>query len=514
MSGTVLALDLGTGGVKSALYDVEGACLAERVEPYKTYFPAAGFHEQDLGEWWDAVVRSIRALTNTDGIDAARIEAIGISGHSLGCIPLDANDRPLQQRVPIWSDARAGAEADAFFTRFDYERWYGLTGNGFPAPLYPLFKILWLARHQPEILARTRSIAGSKDYINLRLCGRHVTDPSYASGSGGYDLHRRAFSAEIFAAAGLDPTLFPPVVPSTEVIGTVLPAVAAELGLPAGVKVAAGGVDNSCMALGARTFSEGDFYGSMGSSSWLTVSSARPVLDARIRPFSFAHVVPGQAISATSIFSSGTSLAFVRDTLLAGMADGAEPPSYDELFALAASAPCGANGLLFVPTLGGGTSLEGGAQVRGAFIGLDLGHSRADIVRATLEGIALGLRVALDELRRLTTVGREMTIVGGGARNPLMRQIFADVLDCRIVKTSVDQQSASLGAAALAMVGIGAWPDFSRIAALHVEEDRREPDPARTAMVGRMLSAYRTAAQDQQQIAPLLAAIREAGTEL
>lgn len=503
MARTVLALDLGTGGVKSALYDASGACLAERVQTYRTYFPAPGLHEQDLDEWWEAVSASIRALLQAEGVDRAAVGAISISGHSLGCIPLDEDNRPLLTRAPIWSDARAGAEAEAFFRRFDYERWYGLTGNGFPAPLYPLFKILWLQANHPEIFARTRSIAGSKDFINLRLCGIHATDPSYASGSGAYDLNARAFSEEILEVAGVDRSLFPEIVPSTEILGTVLPEIAAELGLPNDVVVVAGGVDNSCMALGARTFSEGDFYGSMGSSSWLTVSSAKPVLDSRVRPFAFAHVVPGQIISATSIFSSGTSLAFVKERLMAGDAGG-----FEALFERAASAPFGANGLLFVPTLGGGTSLEGGPEVRGAFIGLDLRHDQADMLRATIEGIALGLRVALDELRRLTEVSRTMTIVGGGARSALMRQVLADVLDCRIVKTSIDQQSASLGAAALAMVALGNWTDMQPLLGLHEVEDQHAPDAGQADRVARMLAAYRAAAEAQRTLVPLLADLR------
>jgi xylulokinase len=501
MARTVLALDLGTGGVKSALYDASGACLAERVQNYRTYFPAPGLHEQDLGEWWDAVSASIRALLDAEGVDRSAVGAISISGHSLGCIPLDANDQPLMQRVPIWSDARAGTEAEAFFRSFDYERWYNLTGNGFPAPLYPIFKFLWLRANHPEIAAKTRSIAGSKDYINLRLCGRHATDPSYASGSGAYDLRACAFSDEILNAAGLDRALFPEIVPSAAILGRVRAEVAAELDLPADVVVVAGGVDNSCMALGARTFSEGDFYCSMGSSSWLTVSSAKPVLDSRVRPFAFAHVVPGQIISATSIFSSGTSLSFVKEMLMAG-------DSYEALFERAASAPFGANGLLFVPTLGGGTSLEGGPEVRGAFVGLDLRHDRADMLRATLEGIALGLRVALDELRRLTEVNPTMTIVGGGARSALMRQVMADILDCQIVKTSIDQQSASLGAAALAMVATGNWSDMQPLHALHRIEDRHAPDAANADRAGRMLAAYRAVAEAQRQLAPALASLR------
>jgi xylulokinase len=251
----------------------------------------------------------------------------------------------------------------------------------------------------------------------------------------------------------------------------------------------------------------------MGSSSWITVSASEPLLDDRVRPFVFAHVAPGMFISATSIFSSGTSVNWVADTLLPDVkreAQAAGRNVHDDLFELAGQAPAGARGLLFVPTLGGGTSFEGGPAVRGGFLGLDLQHGRADIFRAALEGVALGLRVALDELRRMTTLGPEMIIVGGGARNALWRQIFADVFDCAIVKTRIDQQAAALGAAALAFVGMGLWRDFSPIRALHAAESRSEASPRARAVYDAALAAYRQAAVQQHELSGALAALREA----
>jgi xylulokinase len=187
-----------------------------------------------------------------------------------------------------------------------------------------------------------------------------------------------------------------------------------------------------------------------------------------------------------------------------------EGTSYDATMAMAALSPAGANGLLFVPTLGGGTSLEGGPLVRGGFIGLDLKHDRPDILRATLEGIALALRVALDELRAMTAVKQEMVMVGGGARSLVWRRIFANIFDCTILKTAVDRHAAALGAAALGFVGIGAWNDFARIDAQHVVEDRVEPDGSYAALLELALKAYRTAAEQQAAIAPQMAALRSA----
>jgi xylulokinase len=513
MGRAVIACDLGTGGAKSAIIDEDGRVLADRVVGYETLYPVPGLHEQRPDDWFRAVADSIRGLAALPQAQSSDIRAIAVSGHSLGCVPVDAKGALLQDVTPIWSDGRAGEDAARFFERYDYNDWYRITGNGFPAPLYTLFKLLWLRRRRPEIFAATRTVLGTKDYVNFRLTGRRATDHSYASGAGVYDLAAGGYSAALLAAADFDSTLFPPILASTDTVGELLPEVAVDLGLPPGIVVIAGGVDNSCMALGARTFREGDVFCSMGSSSWLTVATRKPLSDDRVRPYTFAHVVPDMFISATSIFSSGTSLDWVCETLLPDLIQGAREAKrdpYEALTELARSAPTGSGGLLFVPTLGGGTNLEGGPAVRGGFVGLDLGHGRAHILRATLEGVALALRVALDELRRMTPIGDEMIMVGGGARNALWRQIFADLFHCTILKTAIDRQAAAYGAAALALVGAGLWRDFSPILAFHVLEEASVPVPGREKLVSQMLSAYRLAADQQRSLADKLVEIRKA----
>lgn len=515
MSISVIAVDLGTGGAKAGLFRDDGACLAEHVAAYETAYPSPLRHEQRPQDWWEATQASIAALVAAPGVDAGSIRAIALSGQSLACIPLDDRGEPLQERVPIWSDGRAEAEAEAFFAAVDNAEWYRTTGNGFPAPLYTLFKILWLRAHEPGIFPRIRAIIGSKDYINLKLTGRIITDRSYASGLGAYDLRARRYSCGLLKAAGLDAGLLPQIVASTDIVGDVRPEIANALGLPQGVKVMAGGVDNACMALGAATFAEGDTFIAMGSSSWLNVASAEPVLDARVKPYVFDHVAPGMYLSATSIFSSGTSLSWVRDRLMhdiVGEAEAAGRDSYDAVMDLALAAPRGARGLLFVPTLGGGTSFEGGPAVRGGFVGLGLQHGRAEIMRATFEGIALALRVALDELRRLRPLSDAIVMVGGGARSPAWRQMVADILGCTIIKMPIDQQAAALGAAALAFVGMGVWPDFSPLRALAAKTERSVPDPTAAAVYAAALDAYRLAARQQHELSGAISALRDLST--
>ena len=507
---TLIAYDLGTGGNKASLYDATGQLLAAEFVPYTTEYPRAGWHEQRPAAWWDSVVESTHRLLAGGAVDPHTIRGLAISGHSLGCVPLDRAGRLLRESTPIWSDSRPREQAAKFFSRVDPGTWYRTTGNGFPPQHYTVFKILWYRDHEPEMFRHIDKVIGTKDYVNFRLTGRVATDYSYASGCGVYDLCGGKYSGALLAAADLSPDLLPEIVPSTAVLGQLTREAAETLGLPQSVQVACGGVDNSCMALGTRCFREGRTYASLGSSMWIASSSATPLLEERSKPYVFTHVVPGMFASALAIFSGGTSLRWVRDHMCANLVeqarrDGRDP--YDLMTALAEKSPVGAHKLLFNPSLAGGSSLDASPAIRGAFLGLDLGHTQADIGRATLEGIALNLRLVLDALQQLGEVGREMIVVGGGSRSPLWRQILADALQVDIVKTNVGQEAGSLGAAAVAAVAVGLWDDFSRVDALHHVESVTRPNPTNADAYDKLLSVFRQASLDQARLGDALAAL-------
>jgi xylulokinase len=243
---------------------------------------------------------------------------------------------------------------------------------------------------------------------------------------------------------------------------------------------------------------------------WIASSSATPLLEDRTKPYVFTHVVPGMFASAMAIFSGGTSLRWVKDHLCVNLAvqarlDGSDP--YDVMTAVAQRSPVGSNKLLFNPSLAGGSSLDASPAIRGAFLGLDLGHTQADVVRATLEGIALNLRLVLDELRGLGEVGREMVVVGGGSRSPLWRQILADALQTDIVKTNVGQDAGALGAAAVAAVAVGLWDSFDRVDEVHQVESLTHPDPANVNVYNKLLPIFRQASLDQARLGDALAAL-------
>lgn len=510
MIQTILAYDLGTGGNKASLYDARGRLLASVFVPYDTEYPQPGWHEQRPDAWWESVVRSTRQLLASGAADPGSIRGLAISGHSLGCVPIDADGRLLRASTPIWSDKRPAPQAARFFEKTDPTYWYRLTGNGFPAPHYTVFKILWYRDCEPGMFSRVHKVVGTKDYINYRLTGRIATDYSYASGSGVYDLLGWDYSGELLRAADLPRSILPEIVPSAEILGELTTEAAESLGLPRSVLVACGGVDNSCMALGARNIEEGRTYASLGSSMWIAASSKRPLLDDTVKPYVFTHVIPGMFASAVAIFSGGTSLRWVRDHLcgnLVAQAQAENRDPYDLMTALAARSPVGAKKLLFNPSLAGGSSLEPSVNIRGAFLGLDLGHVQADVIRAALEGIALNLRLALDELRHLGGIGNEMVVVGGGSRSAMWRQILADTLEIDIVKTNVGQEAGSLGAAAVAAVGCGLWTDYHRIDEIHQVEAVSRPDPANVRVYRELLPVFQQARIDQGRLGERLASL-------
>ncbi len=503
MCKRIISYDLGTGGNKASLYDAEGNCLCWTFVPYNTYYPRVGWHEQRPQEWWEAVVESTKKLLEKSGEDKENIECLAISGHSLGAVPVDESGTLLREATPIWSDIRANKEVADFFSRVNQDDWYLSTGNGFPPACYTIFKIMWYKNNEPEMFKRVHKILGTKDYINYMLTGVMKTDYSYASGCGAYDLINWKYNAEYIKASEIAEEIFPDIISSTSVLGNLSKEAANMLGLTTNVRVVCGGVDNSCMALGSKNIKSGRVYTSLGSSAWIAVTAETPVLDLKAKPFVFAHVIPNNYTSAVSIFSAGTTYTWLRDNICNDLIEKARVEGKDAYFMmneLAEDIPVGSNNLLFNPSLAGGTSQDDSANIRGAYMGLDLKHGKGELIRACMEGIAMNLRLRLDVLKKYCDLDSEMLLVGGGSKSPLYRRIFADVYNMRIIKTNIDQDAAALGAAALAAVGCGLWDDFSRIDTIHEVQEVVDPDECNNSKYEKILPVFDFAASCQSTI--------------
>lgn len=498
----LIAYDLGTGGIKASVFTGDGRVLADAFEAYDTLYPQAKYMEQRPDDWWKGVCSVTGKLLAQSGISGAQIRAVALSGHSLVAVPFDHNGNQLLESVPIWCDMRADDQPAFFFRELPYEDWYNTTGNGDPAETYTVFKLMWYKQHQPELYTKIHRILGSKDYINYRLTGRMCTDPSYASGFGVFNLQSWDYEDRFFDAAGISRSIFPEIIPSDSIIGVVSAKAAQQTGLAPGTVVACGAVDNTCMALGSTGLAENSVYTSLGSSSWIALTAKKPVLDPVSRPFVFAHARKGYYTSAVSIFSAGNSLRWARDTLCRDLQTDAG--AFRQMDDMARSVPAGSHGILFNPSLAGGSAQEPSANLTGSFMGLTLRNTREDMVRAVMEGISMALRSALDILRDHANITGHMLLCGGGSKSGVWRQMFADIYNMPILKTNIDQNAASLGAAALAANACGMWNGYDRIDQCHHQESLLQPDADTAAFYARLLPLFKEWTADLARISDAL----------
>jgi len=483
----ILAHDLGTTGDKVTLFDASsGAAVAGSFVAYCTAYPSPAWAEQDPVDWKRAVILGTRRVLATatkpaPGSDrpAARsfrpadIAAVCFSGMMNGALPLDSAGTPLRAAI-IWADQRATAEAALLAERCGPEQVYRVTGNR-ATPSCSAAKYLWVQRHQPEIYRATQVFLQAKDYAAFLLTGVAATDYSDASNTNLFDLEARAWALDMVKAIGLDPIKLPPIVPSTTVIGQVTPVAARLTGLLSGTPVVIGGGDGACATVGAGAIAPGDAYTYIGSSSWMAVTTRRPLLDPAKRTFNLAHLDPALYFPLGAMQAAGGALDWL-ERLLRGKG---RRRLYEDLGAAAAATPAGADGLLFLPYLSGERSPYWNPQARGAFVGLTMSHGRPHMARAVLEGVALNLKMILDALREAGEAQAisAMRLIGGGARLGAWRQILADVLGLPIVLPELLAEATSLGAAIAGGVGVGLYADFSVARRLIQVHDAEQPDP-------------------------------------
>ncbi|MDD3585607.1 MAG: FGGY family carbohydrate kinase [Thermoguttaceae bacterium] len=485
MAEYVLAFDLGTGGSRASLYDKNGECVGSVFEAVRTRYSRSEFHEQRPQSWWDAVALSSRTLLDMAGqvnqVAPQDVVAIAIGGHSLGTVPLDAEGNLLLEWTPIWSDGRGLKQAEEYFHIISYEQWYRRTGGGVPVGNYPLFKVLWLRENHPDLYAKIDKVLGTKDYVNYRMTGRIATDPSSAGSYGLWNLAQAAYDPELADAAEIPLSCFPEVIPSTSVLDGLTPEAASALGLLPGTKVIAGGVDNCCIALGARCFQEGRIAASLGSGSWLGRCGSVPQVNPEIGAFVYPHVVPGAFLSSFGVFSTGTAIRWVKKHMCHNFAETAKRVGRNPYFLMAEEARksnIGANRLIFNPSMAGPSSSKDNPDIRGAFLGLSLRHTQADIIRATMEGIAMNMRYAFDRLKSLGPTSGPL-VLAGEPLSELVRNIYLHVLNTEISTNYKSHAMPALGVAALAEVGIGLWDDFSPLDSINRDVECIDaPDPS------------------------------------
>jgi len=461
MKNLLLAHDLGTSGNKATLFTADGQLLAHRTCPYETRYFNGNWAQQHPDDWWQAVCSSTQQLLS--GRDPREIAVVALSGQMMGCTPVDRQGRALRPSL-LYCDQRAEAQARRLTERIDPAEFYAICGHR-PSESYSLAKLLWIRDAEPDVFRATHHTLCAKDYINHRLTGQFATDYSDASGTNAFDLATLDWSTRILAAADVDAALFPPARPSTAILGTVTTEAARATGLRAGTPVAVGGGDGSCAGVGVGCVRPGTAYNYLGSSSWIALTVDTPIVDPQRRTMNWAHCVPGYLHPSGTMQAAGASFQWLKNEVCTAEAAEALRQGldvYDLINREIEQSPPGAGGVLFLPYLLGERTPRWNPRAKGAFVGLSLATRRADLLRAVLEGISMNLAIIVNIFRQHVPISA-MTVIGGGAKGRVWRQMLADMYDCPVQQLNCVEEATSMGAAVIGGVAAGVYRDFDVI---------------------------------------------------
>ena len=485
-SGLVLGADVGTTGCRVCLIDRSGRAVARSHAPYRPDRPRPGWAEQEASVWWRAFCRAAREA----GAQAAlgRVSCVCVTGQSTALLPLDKAGKPLRKAI-IWQDTRAQPECDQVATALGAEAVWSVTGMR-PAAFLLWPKVIWYMREQPDLFGRTALLGTVSGFVTRRLCGRTILSRAEIMGYP-MNLETGEWWQEMCAQVRYPTGLTPPVVEPHELVGAVTAAAARETGLAERVPVAAGGMDTACAALAVGVTREGDAFEVSGTSGGIGVVASRPSASPALGVAH--HVVPGLYINHAPMAAAGASLQWLRDVLRAPPRNGASVPDrngYELMEEEASSLGPAPTGLLFLPYLAGERAPIWDARARGALVGLGVDTTRAQIVKAVMEGVAYGLRHNLEAMLAAGLRPDRLTSCGGGSRSPCWTQLKADVLGVYFIVHS-DGRGAAFGAALLGGLAIHAWelPDLERWAA-EAQCTVYSPRPALTEQYREHLRRY------------------------
>ena len=457
-----IGIDLGTSAVKLLLMDGEGNIKNIVSKEYPLYFPNPGWSEQKPEDWYEQSMAGMKELL--DGFDKSQVAGISFGGQMHGLVILDKDDNVIRPAL-LWNDGRTFEECDYLNNVIGKEKLSEYTANisftGFTAP-----KILWIKNKEPENFAKIAKIMLPKDYIAYKLTGVHCTDVSDASGMLIFDVKNRKWSKEMCDICGITEDQLATCYESYEAVGTVLPEIAAELGIPETVKVAAGAGDNAAAAVGTGTVGDGMCNISLGTSGTIFISSKNFGVDKYNALHSFAHA-DGSYHLMGCMLSAASCNKWWMDEIIGTKDYAAEQKAIDKL---------GENHVYFLPYLMGERSPHNNPNARGTFIGMTMDTTRADMTQAVLEGVAFALRDSFEVAKSLGIKIERTKICGGGAKSPLWKKMIANILNVK-VDVIESEEGPALGGAMLAAVACGEYANVEEVAAKIVKViDTVEPE--------------------------------------
>lgn len=471
MEKYIIAHDLGTSGNKATLYSLDGRLIKSQVFSYDLITGENNVAEQRADDWWMAVCQTTKKLL--EGINSSDIAAVSFSGQMMGCLLVDDKGEPIHNAL-IWADMRSVDQEKTIRDKIQELEFYKITGHRI-SPSYSLTKLMWLKDNEPEVYKKAYKMLNAKDYIIYRLTGEFVTEPTDASSTCLMDLNTMKWSDKIIDIAGIDKDKMPEIISSVSVAGTVTKEAAKLCGLMEGTPVVCGGGDGSCAAVGTGIVKEGIANCCLGTSSWISLATKKPIYDEDMTTFNFAHIVPGYIMPCGTMQTGGGALSWAVNCMFEGF-DKDKNEIYDLVNKEVAKSPIGAKNLLFLPYLIGERSPRWNDKAKGVFAGLTLNHTRGDMLRSVMEGVGYNLDIILNAFRKSGNTIDSLILIGGGARNLIWQQILADIFGVSVLVPDYLEEATSMGAAITAGVGIGAFEDFSAVEKFIKIKRENQPD--------------------------------------
>ncbi|MFB3737871.1 MAG: xylulokinase [Candidatus Velamenicoccus archaeovorus] len=493
-----VGVDIGTTGARAVAVDEGGRVVHAHSAGYPLLTPRPQWTEQEPAAWWCATRETLGAVVQACRARSGEVVGIGLTGQMHGSVFLDDDGRVIRPAL-LWNDQRTGDQCREIEDLVGRPRLVEITGNpaltGFQAP-----KVLWLREQEPSSYERVAHVLLPKDYVRYLLTGEFATDASDAAGTLFMDLRARDWSREVLGALDVPVEWLPRVFESPDPTGQLRGDVAGEIGVPAGIPIAAGGGDNAAAAIGTAVTREGLMSSSIGTSGVLFAHADGCAVDPSGRVHAFAHSVPGRYCLLAVTLSAGGSLRWWRD--LTGL-------GYDELVAEAESVPPGSEGLVFLPYLTGERTPHLDPKATGGFVGLTARHGRAHMTRALMEGVLFSLRDGLEIMRGIDVRPSQIRAIGGGATSLLWLQLQADVYGTVVHRLAIEE-GAAYGAALLGHVAAGTFAGVEEATSVvRTLDEVTEPDAVRTAAYEEVYQVYRglyrTLREDMHRLADLAA---------
>ena len=472
----LLGIDIGTSGTKTVLFDQSGHAVASSTKEYPLYQPQMGWAEQDPLDWWDAVCETIKDIIYKQNIAPQEIKGIGLSGQMHGLVMLDKDGHVIRKSI-IWCDQRTERECVEMTERVGHKRLMDITANpaltGFTAS-----KILWVRNNEPQNYEKCRKILLPKDYIRYKLTGEFATEVSDASGMQLLDISQRKWSSEILNKLEIPKEYLADVYESVVVTGRVHKKAAEITGLMVNTPVVGGAGDQAAGGIGNGIIKEGLVSTMIGTSGVVFAHLDRPMIDSRGRVHTFCHAVPGAWHVMGVTQGAGLSLKWFRDNFFLGEIGVAKFMDIDPYILMTKQAECtpaGSRGVIYLPYLMGERSPHLNPKAKGVFFGITASHTRNDMLRAVMEGVAYSLTDCMDIIKDMGITPNQVMASGGGGKSKLWRQMQADMFNSTIC-TNKSSEGGALGVALLAGVGSGIYKNIDEACQIAINiEEKQEP---------------------------------------